>query len=147
MVAGMPRQPGGDNSEWDLVLAHRPDDIRDAVCTRFLDSGLTPERVQGVLEDGGDTLYDAAKSGAKDWAEPVGGLLAAALLAAEVSALAAHLNSRASAVRALAVSELLDHFSAVTVAERLGVSRQKVYEVSRGELTSPYINRVPWRKS
>ena len=146
MVPGVPRQPRGDSGEWDLVLAHRPDDVRDPVSTRFLESGLAPARVQEVLEDGGDALCAAAKSGAKDWAEPFGGMLAAALLATEVSALAAHLNSRASAVRALAVSELLDHFSAVTVAERLGVSRQKVYEVSRGELTTTHINRVPWRK-
>jgi hypothetical protein len=37
-----------------------------------------------------------------------GGPLAVALLAAEVSALAAHLNARGSAVRALAVDALLD---------------------------------------
>jgi hypothetical protein len=54
-----------------------------------------------------------------------------ALLAAEVSALAAHLNARASAVRALAVDALLEDFSAVTVAAYLGVSRQKVYDLSR----------------
>jgi hypothetical protein len=67
-----------------------------------------------------------------------------ALLAAEVSSLAAHLNSRASSVRAHAVDELLDDFSAVTVAARLGVSRQKVYDISRGGVAGPFIDRVPW---
>ena len=82
----------------------------------------------------------AATSGTDDWADAFGGRLAAALLAAEVGALAAQLNSRASAVRALAVDGLLDEYSAVTVAARLGISRQKVYEVSRGTPAGPCID-------
>lgn len=99
-----------------------------------------------VLSDGGDELYAAAKSGGKDWADRFGGPLVVALLAAEISALAAHLNSRASATRAMAVGELLDDFSAVTVAACLGVSRQKVYDISRGSLAVPFIDRSPWRQ-
>lgn len=83
----------------------------------------------------------------KDWADRFGGPLAVALLAAEVSALAAHLNARGSAVRALAVDALLDEFSAVTVAAHLGVSRQKVYDLSRPTRISSYIDGVPWRQS
>ena len=60
-----------------------------------------------------------------------GGLLAVALLAGEVAAFSAHLVSRASAVRSIAVDTLLDDFSAVSVAGDLGVSRQKVYEIAR----------------
>ncbi|HKW06638.1 MAG TPA: hypothetical protein VJS19_03615 [Candidatus Dormibacteraeota bacterium] len=112
---------------------------------RFAENGIGPELVRRVLQDGGDSLYEAAGSGSAGWADAYGGPLAVALLAAEVSALAAHLNSRGSAVRSAAVAELLDEFSAVTVAERLGVSRQQVYEVRRGEVKNEYISRVPWR--
>jgi hypothetical protein len=139
-------QPRGDAALWDLVLAHRPPDVRDAVRERFIESGITPDRVKAVLDDGGDALYAEAACGTADWMDQFGGALAVALLAAEVSALAAHLNSRSSAVRALAVADLLDDFSAVTVATRLGVSRQKVYEISRGSLDNSYIDRVPWRQ-
>jgi hypothetical protein len=142
----MIRQPQGDTALWDLVLAHRSPVIRDAVRNRFIDCGLTPEQVRAVLDDGGDALFAEATCGETHWADRFGGSLAAALLAAEVSALAAHLNSRSSAVRALAVAALLDDFSAVTVAARLGVSRQKVYEISRGNLDNSYIERVPWRQ-
>jgi hypothetical protein len=113
---------------------------------RFIDGGITPEQVKDVLDDGGDALYTEAACGEAGWADRFGGSLAAALLAAEVSALAAHLNSRSSAVRAQAVASLLDDFSAVTVAARLGVSRQKVYEISRGSIDNAYIERVPWRQ-
>lgn len=142
----MQRQPRGDTSTWDLVLGHRPPDVRGTVSDRFVKNGITPEGVKAVLDDGGDALYAAARSGQQDWANRFGGPLAAALLAAEVSSLAAHLNSRASTVRALAVDALLDDFSAVTVATRLGVSRQKVYEISRGAATSPFIDLAPWRQ-
>ena len=142
----MIRKPQGDTALWNVVLAHRPPDIRGAVRDRFVDSGVTPDRVKAVLDDGGDALFAEAACGETDWADRFGGSLAAALLAAEVSALAAHLNSRSSAVRALAVADLLDDFSAVTVAARLGVSRQKVYEISRGSLDNSYIERVPWRQ-
>ena len=40
------------------------------------------------------------------------------------------------------VKAVLDDFSAVSVAAHLGVSRQKVYELSRA---STYIDQVPWR--
>ena len=142
----MQRQPRGDTSTWDVVLGHRSPDVRSAVCDRFTENGITPARVKAVLDDGGDALYAAARSGERDWADRFGGPLAVALLAAEVSSLAAHLNSRASTVRALAVDALLDDFSAVTVATRLGVSRQKVYEISRGAATSSFIDLAPWRQ-
>lgn len=126
----MARQPGGD-TVWTDILVHRLDDSRATVIDRFVDNGVEPHVVRMVLADLGSSLCVAASTGADDWAEPFGGQLAVALLAAEVSAYAAHLNSRASAVRARAVDALLDEFSAVTVATRLGVSRQKVYEIGR----------------
>lgn len=128
----MERQPRGDNG-WTAVLAHRPGDQRAAVVQRFTDTGIGPDQVRSVLVDLGDTLCRAAQRREPDWAEPFGGPVAVALLAAEVSALAAYLNSRASAVRGRAVEALLDDYSAVTVAARLGVSRQKVYEVARAD--------------
>lgn len=139
-------QPGVVDTEWDCVLAHRPEDVRRGVIDRFAENGVGPDRVQLVLKDAGDALHAAALSGEPDWADRFGGRLAAALLAAEVSALAAHLNSRASAVRTLAVDALLDEFSAITVGARLGVSRQKVYEISRGEHVGHFIDHVPWRQ-
>jgi hypothetical protein len=140
----MSSQPGGD-SGWDVVLAHRTPDTRAPVRERFASAGVSPEQVRAALADGGDELFAAAAGGAADWAEPFGGPLAVALIAAEVSALAAHLTSRASAVRALAVEALLDDFSAVTVAARLGVSRQKVYDIARPNPTSSFIDHAPWR--
>ncbi|WP_067503576.1 hypothetical protein [Actinoplanes sp. TFC3] len=153
---------------------------------RLESAGVTPAQVQSALEDGGDALYQAARSkdqaprdqqaergedqaarskgngqGGKgnarsdsgnagndgdDWAKPFGGPLAVALLAAEVGALAAHLTSRASAVRAAAVEALLDEYSAVAVASRLGVSRQKVYDIARPGATDSFIDRTPWRQ-
>lgn len=139
-------QPRGDKPGWDLVLCHRTPEVRGAVSDRFAENGISPDQVKAVLDDGGDALYAAARSGKGDWADRFGGPLAAALLAAEVSSLAAHLNSRASWVRALAVDTLLDDFSAVTVATRLGISRQKVYEISRGTATDTFIDLVPWRQ-
>lgn len=146
MVLSMTCQPRGVTASWDEVLRHRPDDVRDAVARRFTESGVEPDQVRCVLEDGGDALHAAARSGAPDWCHRFGGPLAAALLAAEVSALAAHLNSRAAVVRALAVDVLLDDFSAVTVATRLGISRQKVYEMSGGEHAGHFIDHAPWRQ-
>jgi hypothetical protein len=140
----MSSQPGGDTS-WDAVLAHRAPDARPAVLERFQSAGISAEQVRAVLDDGGDELYAAAVGGAADWAKPYGGALAVALLAAEVGALTAHLTSRSSAIRALAVDALLDDFSAVTVANRLGVSRQKVYDIARPNTTSTFIDRAPWR--
>lgn len=130
------------DSAWDDVLAHRAGDGRAAVVERFVENGIGADRVRAVLADMGDGLYAAAASGEDGWADPFGGLLAAALLAAEVSSLAAHLNSRGSGVRALAVAALLDDFSAVTVAARLGVARQKVYDIGRGGLAGPYVEHA-----
>jgi hypothetical protein len=141
----MIRQPTVDSPPWDLVLAHRPEDVRGSVAERFEESGIAPELVEQVLQDGGDALHAAARGAHPDWAEPFGGWLGVALLSAEVSALAAHLNARASAVRSVAVDELLEDFSAITVAAHLGVSRQKIYEISRGRHDDNFIDRVPWR--
>jgi hypothetical protein len=140
----MKRQPGGDTDVWADTLAHRPPDIRDAVRDRFAEHDIPPALVRSVLDDAGDALHTAAADGGPGWAQRFGGLLAVALLAAEVSALAAHLNSRASAVRSLAVRDLLDDYSAVTVAAHLEVSRQKVYEIGRANTSGPFIDRVPW---
>jgi hypothetical protein len=141
----MSSQPGGDIG-WDAVLAHRPPETRQPVRERFESAGVPPAQVHTALADGGDELYEAAAGGAADWAKPFGGPLAVALIAAEVSALTAHLTSRASAVRALAVEALLDDFSAVTVANRLGVSRQKVYDIARPNPASTFIDQAPWRQ-
>jgi hypothetical protein len=97
-----------------------------------------------ALSDSGDAMFAAARSGAGDWAVPFGGVLGVALLAAEVSALAAHLNSRASAIRAVGVDALLDDYSAVAVAAALGVSRQKVYELSKGGSLAAFLDISPW---
>jgi hypothetical protein len=140
----MSSQPGGDTS-WSVVLAHRPPEARSAVRERFESAGVGVAQVLAALSDGGDELYAAAAGGADDWAKPFGGALAVALLAAEVGAMTAHLTSRSSAIRAVAVEALLDDFSAVTVANRLGVSRQKVYEIARpGSITS-FLDHTPWR--
>ena len=152
----MSSQPRGDNPiagttdpQWQQVLNHRPadDGSREAAAARFTERGITPEQVSAVIADCGDALYAAAAEGKPGWAEPFGGALAVALLAAEISIFAAHLNSRASGVRSAAVAELLDEYSAVTVAAELGVARQKVYEIARAGLRPPYIEQVPWRAS
>jgi len=147
MMVGMGRQPRGDKVEWASVLAHRPEGTHPDVIGRFEAAGIEPKQVLEVLSDAGDALYAAALAGGDNWSEPFGGPLAAALLAAEISALAAHLNSRASALRAAAVNVLLDEYSAVTVGAYLGVSRQKVYEIGRGEITNSYLEQTPWRRA
>lgn len=142
----MVRQPRGDMWSWRDVLPHRAEDDFDAAVARFERVNVPPAVVAGVLQDSGDELFSASRSGDDDWTLPYGGALAVALLAAEVSALTAHLNSRASSVRALAVNSLLDEYSAVSVAEELGVSRQKVYDIARtSQRTVAYIPHVPWR--
>lgn len=138
-------QPRGDTVDWDEVLAHRPPDTRAGVRDRFLACGVTIGQVHAALVDGGDALHVAAGTDDPQWTKPFGGPLVVALLAAEVSSLAAHLNSRASAVRARAVDELLADFSAVTVAAHLGISRQKVYDIGRGGVSGPFIGHVPWQ--
>ncbi|MEJ1114415.1 hypothetical protein WBN73_10255 [Paenarthrobacter sp. CCNWLY172] len=152
----MTSQPGGDKAasqtldpQWQHVLTHRraDDGSRDTAAKRFVDRGITPEQLHAVLTDGGDALYAAAAAGGQGWAEPFGGPLAVALLSAEVSVFAAHLNSRASGIRSVAVAELLDEYSAVTVAAELGVARQKVYDIARAGLRPPCIEQVPWRTS
>lgn len=140
----MRRQPWGDTLTWDDVLAHRPEGVRGEVQIRLAESGIEAGAVAGALADGGDALYAAARSGDPGWAERFGGQLAAALLAAEVGALTAHLTSRASAVRAAAVGVLLEDFSAVSVAASLGVSRQKVYEIARAQREGPFLHHCPW---
>jgi hypothetical protein len=142
----MTSQPGGD-SDWDVVLAHRSPETRAQVRARFASAGVGSEQVRAALGDAGDELFEAATSGAGDWAKPYGGPLAVALLAAEVGAVTAHLTSRSSAIRAVAVEALLDDFSAVTVANRLGVSRQKVYDIARPNPTGSFLDQAPWRRS
>lgn len=117
------------------------------MATRLERVGLTPSVVRAALADGGDGLYRSSAEGDGSWVERYGGALAVALLAAEISALAAHLNSRAALVRAHAVNALLDDYSAIAVATELGVSRQKVYDIARAaERDTTYISQVPWRK-
>lgn len=140
--------PGvASDAEWQSVLAHRAEDdgSRAAAAARFMAAGVGAAQVREALSDAGDALYQAARRRSPGWAEPFGGTLAVALLAAEVSVFAAHVNSRASGIRSEAVAELLEDYSAVTVAGELGVSRQKVYEISRSGLRPPYIDHVPWR--
>jgi hypothetical protein len=140
------RQPGGDTDVWRDILAHRDLDEVELAVARFELARVPVDLVSATLRDLGDALFTACRSGEADWAREFGGSVAVALLAAEVSALAAHLNSRAASVRAAAVELLLDDFSAVSVAEELGVSRQKVYDIARAShRTATYIPRVPWR--
>ena len=150
----MTRNPRGDtgpggtpDAEWQSVLSHRTEDdgSRDAAAARFAAAGVAAAQVREALSDGGDALYRAARQRRAGWTEPFGGSLAVALLAAEVSLFAAHLNSRASGIRSEAVAALLEDYSAVTVAGELGISRQKVYEIARTGLRPPYIDTVPWR--
>jgi hypothetical protein len=143
----MPVGPETVPAEWRAVLAHRDPADAGPAARRFVASGLTPAQVRDTLADGGDGLYAAARTEAPGWAEPFGGPLGVALLAAEVSAFAAHLSSRAAHVRAVAVNQLLDDLSAVTVADRLGVSRQKVYDLARHDQAARYIDTVLWRQS
>lgn len=153
----MNRKPWDDNHDtapvaapagWQRVLSHRTAaaDQRDAAA-RFEEAGLGPDDVAAVLDDGGDALFAAAAGNRTDWAVPFGGLKAVALLAAELSTLAAALNSRASGIRSVAVGLLLEDYSAVSVARELGISRQKVYEVGRAGFKPPYIETVPWKRS
>ena len=127
------RAPGGDDSEWADVLAHRAGDAEAwrQVRDRFRANGLTPSEVDGVLQDDGAGLAAAAASGDVDWTAPFGGALCVALLSAEVAARSAYLVARAAAVRSLAVEHLMEDFSAIAVADQLGLSRQKVYEIAR----------------
>ena len=143
----MNSHPGDDNPglRWDSVLSHRPPEERRVIAGRFEAAGLSAEHVRAVLADGGDLLYAAAAEGSPGWADRFGGTLAAALLAGEVGALAAQLGRRASGIRSIAAADLLEDFSAVTVAEELGVSRQKIYEIARGGLRGPHLDTVPWR--
>ncbi|MBD7994011.1 hypothetical protein H9639_01700 [Arthrobacter sp. Sa2CUA1] len=137
-----------DTGDWQQVLAHRTAAAdRSDAAARFRDAGLDPSEVDAVLRDGGDALFAAAAGPDPDWAEPFGGLKAAALLAAELSSLAAALNSRASGIRSAAVALLLEDYSAVSVARELGISRQKVYEVGRAGFKPPYVETVPWKRS
>lgn len=134
---------------WTAALPHRdPQDPNTAAAVaRLRDAGVTPTVVLENLEDGGDRLHAAAAAPrAADWAEPFGGPLGAALIAAEVGAFAAHLVARASAVRSVAIDVLLEEYSAVAVAREIGVSRQKVYELARSRSQS-FMSTLPWRRS
>jgi len=132
--------------DWHEVLAHRSraTGSRASTARRFISNGLSAQEVRAALSDGGDELCRAATGDDEHWADKFGGPVAVALLAAEVSALMSHLNSRAAAVRSRAVDLALNRLSAVTVAAHLGVSRQKVYDVARGGSGEEYIHRVPW---
>jgi hypothetical protein len=138
----------GEAGEWEALPAYRdPADPGTAsVLTRLREAGLTPEDVLTALRDAGDDLHQQASSPDAEWAQQYGGPLAVALLAAEVGALAAHLGTRAAAVRSRAVRDLLLDYSAVAVAEALGVSRQKVYEIARDVDRPPFIRTSPWRE-
>jgi hypothetical protein len=116
------------------------------VLRRLHEAGLTPEDVLAALRDAGDDLHEQAGSPDVDWADRFGGPLAVALLAAEVGALAAHLGTRAAAVRSRAVRDLLQEYSAVAVADALGVSRQKVYDIARDVDRPTFIRTSPWRQ-
>jgi hypothetical protein len=134
------------DDEWNDVLAHRSRNTgdRQQAARRFIAAGVLAKQVRLALADGGDELYRAASRGGEAWSSNFGGPVAVALLAAEISALTSHLNSRAAGIRSVAVDLSLDDLSAVTVAARLGVSRQKVYEIARGGLGDDYITLVPW---
>jgi len=137
-----------DDAHWRRVLAHRSrdgQDTVDAAVERFRAAGVTPEEAESHLKDGGDRLYAAAHTGAGDWADAFGGPRAVAVVAAEVSALMSHLVARAASVRAACVDALLDEFSAVAVANALGVARQKVYELAKPEVDPDYLMITPWR--
>lgn len=121
------------DTNWPAVLDHRqdtPDELARAAA-RLAAAGVTPDQVRAALADRGSALFAAAASAAEGWAEEFAGLLGVALLATEVSADAAYLNARAARVRSHSVALLLEDYSAVTVAQALGVSRQKVYEIGR----------------
>lgn len=146
-VVGGPELSG--EAEWARVLAHRSREQAttvSAVIERFRAAGLTPADVESHLQDAGDRLYAAAASGEESWADAFGGERAAALLAAEISALMSHLVARAASVRSVCVEGLLDEFSAVTVAGALGVARQKVYELARASAETDYLTTTPWRR-
>lgn len=140
----MTSQPRGDTATWNVVLAHRPDETRGEVAARLAGCGLTPTQVAAALIDAGDALHATSITDDPAWTDRFSGPLAVALLSAEVSALAAHLTSRASAVRVRAVEALLEDFSAVSVAAHLGVSRQKVYDIARSQRSGPFITHTPW---
>lgn len=149
----MNSNPGGDSlndTGWTRVLAHRLRDGEPAVhetIARFEAAGVTPSELETHLVDGGDRLYAAAVGGEEGWAAPFGGDRAAALIAAEISALMSHLVARAASVRGVCVDGLLEEYSAVTVANALGVARQKVYGLAKPDVDPDYIERTPWSGS
>ena len=160
MVSRMSRQPGGDTAAaaavtadpratgWRDLPAYRDpsDPATTAALARLEAAGVTAQEVLAALRDAGDALHEQATSNDDDWSERFGGPLSTALLAAEVGALAAHLASRAAAVRSRAVRELMQDYSAVAVAEALGVSRQKVYDIAREVDRPAFIRTSPWRQ-
>jgi hypothetical protein len=135
----------GRRAEWRDVLAHRPNLERGVVAQRFAAHGVTVEQVRRPLADAGAELDAAAAAGVPGWAEPLGGLMAVALIAGEVCAYARHRAAQAEAVRSAAVNELVEEYSTVTVAEHLGVSCQAVYEIARRSPLAGFIKRI-WRR-
>lgn len=137
----MPVEPQAPlQHDWSHALAHRDLPDRDAYARRLEAADLTPAHVLDALADGGDKLYAAAVDHYTNfnphWADQFGGPLPVCLLAQEVSAYTAHLTARAAQVRGAAIHDLLDDYSAVAVANTLGVSRQKVYDLARGHEVS-----------
>lgn len=120
-----------DSDSWEEILSHRAEQERQGIQDRFLSHGVSSAIVAEALRDGGATLAASALSRAPEWSVPYGGLVGAALVAGEVAAHASWLVSRAASVRSLAVENLLEDISAVTLAQMLGISRQKVYEIAR----------------
>ncbi|QTX06046.1 hypothetical protein [Agromyces archimandritae] len=139
-----------NDPEWMRVLAHRVRDgelvVRETIA-RFEAAGVTPGDLAPHLADGGDRLYAAAAAGDDEWADAFGGLRSVALIAAEVGALMSHLVARAASIRGLSIDGLLDEYSAVTVAEALGVARQKVYGLAKPHVDPDYLERSPWSGS
>jgi hypothetical protein len=145
-AVGMSRQPERDTLPWDAVLAHRPAEAWHAVAARFADNGVGPQQWQAAVDDGGDVLHAAAGNGRPDWAEQFGGPLALALLAAVVSSLAAHLKLagvRSARPRRRRAAGLLQRRHR---GRRLGVARQKVYDIGRSRRAGPFLDQVPWRQ-
>ncbi|QGF23202.1 hypothetical protein [Raineyella fluvialis] len=159
---------GGASGRWQLALPHRVHDgTFHAAVRRLADAGVTPEALLEAYADGGDALYRCAvaagdplgrpsapvddagprrtgRRAARGWAEEYGGCLAVALVAAEIGALTMHLGARAAFVRARAVRDLLLEWPAATLAEDLGVARQKVYDIGRRGGSPDFIATTPW---
>lgn len=147
---------GGASARWQAALPHRVHEgtFHETV-RRLANAGVTPEVLLDAYADGGDALYRSALEGGDpvnripgestpEWAERHGGPLAVALVAAEVSALQAHLSARAAFVRSRAVRDLLLTWPASSLALDLGVARQKVYRIGRSGKPTDFVATAPW---